>query len=174
MDLVQSCVFQGLLTEKENHIKDMFLNLYNMERVKVSRNFFADEFLHPQETDISKMDSKIIIVAQWLRDQLGKPVTINNWATGGHYHESGLRSLTTKTGAKKSAHKPLPEHGGIGKAIDIKIKGMTGQQMFDWALKHQMELYALGVREIENAVFTKSWLHLSTRGNHLAIKIIKP
>lgn|SRR3990167_2247442 len=144
-----------------------------MERIKCTKNFYQDEF-HDRDGDFHLVDTKLPIVAQWVRDTIGLPVTINNWATGGHYHESGLRSLTTKTGAKKSAHKPLPEHGGIGKAIDIKIKGMTGQQMFDWALKHQMELYALGVREIENAVFTKSWLHLSTRGNHLAIKIIKP
>jgi len=138
-----------------------------MERKKVSANFFEDEFLHPNETDISKVDPKLIVIAQWIREQIGKSVTINNYATGGQYKESGLRDINTKTGAKKSAHKE-------GKAIDIKVKGMLASDVFDWCIDRQTELYALGVREIENKVYTKSWTHLSTRGNHLAIKIINP
>jgi len=137
-----------------------------MERIKVSKNFFADEFVYPNG-DFNLMDSKIIIIAQWLRDTLGKSITINNYATGGQYKESGLRSLTTTTGAKKSAHKE-------GKAIDIKVAGMTAKEVYDWCLDHQMELYGLGVREIEDHAYTKSWTHISTRGNHLAIKIIRP
>jgi hypothetical protein len=144
-----------------------------MERIKCTKNFYQDEFIY-EGGDFHLVDTKLPIIAQWIRDTVGLSVTVNNWATGGQYHESGLRSLTTTTGAKKSAHKPLPEHGGIGKAIDIKIKGMTGQQMFDWCMIHQIELYALGVREIEDARYTKSWCHIGTRGNHLAIKVIKP
>jgi len=136
-------------------------------RVKVSKSFYADEFLYPDETDINKIDLRLIEVAQWLRDTLAKPITINNYATGGQYKESGLRSLTTTTGAKKSAHKE-------GKAIDIKVKGMTAKEVFDWCLDRQMELYAMGIREIEDNKYTPTWTHLSTRGNHLAIKVIKP
>jgi hypothetical protein len=82
--------------------------------------------------------------------------------------------LNTKTGAKKSAHKPLPEHGGIGRAIDIKVKGVSAKQVFDFCMSKKMELYALGVREIEDHSFTPTWTHLSTRGNHKSIVIIKP
>jgi hypothetical protein len=143
-------------------------------RVKVSKSFYADEFLYPDETDINKIDLRLIEIAQWVRDTTGKPVTINNYATGGQYKESGLRDINTTTGAKKSAHKPLESHGGIGRAIDIKVKGMTAKEVFDWCLDKQMELYALGIREIEDNAYTPTWTHLSTRGNHLAIKIIKP
>jgi hypothetical protein len=136
-------------------------------RVKVSKSFFADEFLYPGETDINKIDLRLIEVAQWVRDTTGKPVTINNYATGGQYKESGLRDVNTATGAKKSAHKE-------GKAIDIKVKGMTAKEVYDWCLDHQMELYAMGIREIEDTKYTPTWTHLGTRGNHLAIKIIKP
>jgi hypothetical protein len=136
-------------------------------RVKVSKSFFADEFLYPGETDINKIDLRLIEIAQWLRDTLAKPVTINNYATGGQYKESGLRSLTTTTGAKRSAHKE-------GKAIDIKVKGMTAKEVYEFCLKHSDTLYAMGVREIEDQRFTPSWLHLSTRGNWERIKIIKP
>ena len=136
-------------------------------RIKCTANFYQDEFLFPSETDISKMDSKIILVAQWIREQIGKPVTINNYATGGHYKESGLRDIDSKTGAKKSAHKE-------GKAIDIKVSGMTAKEVWDWCMDRQMELYAMGVREIEHHENTPTWTHLSTRGNHLAIKVIRP
>lgn len=137
-----------------------------MERIKCTKNFYQDEFVYPNG-DFNLMDSKIIIIAQWLRDTLGKSITINNYATGGQYKESGLRSLTTTTGAKKSAHKE-------GKAIDIKVSGMTAKEVYDWCLDNQMQLYALGVREIENINATPTWVHIGTRGEHLAIKIINP
>ena len=135
-------------------------------RIKVSKNFYADEFLHPEETDINKIDLRLIEVAQWLRDALGKSITINNYATGGQYKESGLRSQTTTTGAKKSAHKE-------GKAIDIKVSGMTAKDVYEFCLKNSDTLYEMGIREIEDARYTPSWTHLSTRGNWERIKIIK-
>lgn len=136
-----------------------------MARKKVSKNFYADEFLHPEETDISKIDKRLIDIAQYIRDTTGLPVTINNYATGGQYKESGLRSATTTTGAKKSAHKE-------GKAIDVKISGLSGKMMYLWAKEHQEELYALGVRQIEHYSLTPTWLHLSTRGHEGMIQII--
>lgn len=138
-----------------------------MSRIKVTKNFFQDEFLSPGVTDISVMDIKIILVAQWIRDQLGRSVTINNYATGGQYKLSGFRPQNTTIGAKKSAHKE-------GKAIDIKVSGMTAKEVFEWCLQKADELYAMGIREIEDQRFTPSWVHLSTRGNHSRIKIIKP
>jgi hypothetical protein len=137
-----------------------------MSRIKVARNFFADEFIY-EGGDFNLMDSKIVLVAQWIREQLGRPVTINNYATGGHYKESGLRDINSPTGAKKSAHKE-------GKAIDIKVDGMTAKEVWDWCMDRQMELYAMGIREIEHHEDTPTWTHLSTRGNHLAIKVIRP
>jgi len=137
-----------------------------MERIKCTKNFYQDEFIY-EGGDFNLVDSKLVVVAQWLRDTLGKSVTINNWATGGQYKESGLRSLATTTGAKKSAHKE-------GKAIDIKVAGMTAKEVFDFCLSKQIELYAMGIREIEDNKYTPTWTHLGTRGNHLAIKVIKP
>jgi hypothetical protein len=136
-------------------------------RVKVSKSFYADEFLYPGETDINKIDLRLIEVAQWVRDTLAKPVTINNYATGGQYNESGLRSLTTTTGAKRSAHKE-------GKAIDVKVKDMTAKEVYEFCLANSDTLYAMGIREIEDQRFTATWTHLSTRGNWERIKIIKP
>jgi len=135
-------------------------------RIQATKSFFQDEFVYPNG-DFSKVDPKIVIVAQWIRDQLGKPVTINNYATGGKYKESGLRDVNTTTGAKRSAHKE-------GKAIDIKVKGMTAKEVYEFCLANSDTLYAMGIREIEDQRFTATWVHLSTRGNWERIKIIKP
>lgn len=137
-----------------------------MERIRATRSFYQDEFIS-QGGDFSKVDVKIILVAQWLRDKLGKPITINDWASGGSYRYSGLRPEDCPIGAKKSAHKE-------GKAIDIKVKGMTAKEVFEFCLKYSDELYAMGVREIEDNRFAPTWTHLSTRGTHERIKIIKP
>lgn len=129
-------------------------------REKVSQHFFADEFLHPNTTDISLIDARLIDVAEFIRTTTGRPVTINNYATGGQYKESGLREQNTTTGAKKSAHK-------LGLAIDVKVKGMTGREMYDWAIKHAYPLYQLGVRRIEDVSLTPTWLHLDLKEHGL-------
>ena len=133
-----------------------------MEQIKVSDNFFLTEFIDPVtfaelgEYSIHKIDKQLIDIAQYARVNTGLPCTINNWASGGQYKESGLRRPDTTTGAKKSAHK-------LGKAIDLKIKGMSGQQMYDWARKNATKLYQLGVRRIETPSLTPSWLHMDTK-----------
>ena len=141
--------------------------------IKVSDHFYLTEFIDPKtykdlgEYSIHKIDNNLILIAEYIRNGIGKPVTINTWAVGGQYKESGLRDPLTKTGAKKSAHKE-------GKAIDIKVQGMPSDEVFDWCMAHKVELYNIGVREIENKEFTKGWTHLSTRGKWKTIAIINP
>lgn len=140
-------------------------------REKVSENFFLDEFLDPetyQKRDYS-IDVKLIGIAQFIRENTG-PVTINNWFNKGSYKESGTRRPESKTGAKKSAHKPNDQ--GVCRAIDVKVKGMTGPGMFEWAKANKDKLYFLGVRSIEHPSLTPSWLHLSTRGEEGKIIIV--
>ena len=99
-----------------------------MRRIKVSDNFYLDEFVNP--TTYNKFGYKsqryirpeLIKIAQCLRSFTGLPCTINNWASGGAYKESGLRDFHTTTGASYSAHK-------FGAAIDIKIGDLTSVQM---------------------------------------------
>jgi hypothetical protein len=132
------------------------------ERIKVSDNFFLDEFINPNDyakygaKSIALVDNRLFKIAQYFRTELGLPVTINNWYTGGQYKESGLREQNTTTGAKLSAHKN-------GLAIDIKVKGMSGQQMYAWAKSRAKELYELGVRRIETPTLTPTWLHLDLK-----------
>lgn len=141
--------------------------------MQVSKNFVLQEFINPNiyaihgEKSIDLIDKKLIDIAQFIRDKTGVSVTINTWHTGGHLKDCGLREQNSTTGAKKSQHK-------LGKAIDVHIGNWTGQQMNDWAKEHKKELFDLGVRQIESAALTTSWLHCSTKetGVNNGIQII--
>ncbi len=82
-----------------------------MKRIKVSDNFYLDEFINPVTYNKFGVKSQryirpeLIKIAQMIRSYTGLSCEINNWATGGAYEESGLRDFTTSTGATYSAHK---------------------------------------------------------------------
>ena len=150
-----------------------------MERIKVSDNFYLDEFIDPITYDKFGANSQryirqeIIRIAQCLRSFTGLSCEINNWATGGAYKESGLRNFETSTGAKYSAHK-------FGGSIDIKIGKLDSYAMAQIIIDNYDDIFkGLGVTRIEDPKYTKgknrSWLHIDsmwTGSNEL--QIIKP
>lgn len=140
---------------------------------KISPHFVLEEFINPadfelhKEESINLIDKKLIDIIEFVRTDTGLPITINNWHTGGQYHESGLREKNTKTGAPKSAHK-------IGKAIDPKIKGWGGQEWYEYVKKNAKKLYNLGLRRIEDRSIATTWCHMETKehGEPNVIQII--
>jgi hypothetical protein len=137
-----------------------------MSRIKVSENFFLDEFIDPQTysesgaLSIDFIDRKLIAITQFIRTKTGKSVTINNWFTGGQFKDSGLRRPDTKTGRPLSQHK-------IGKAIDVKQAGMNGKAWRKFVEENAKELFNLGVRRIEDETLTPTWLHIDLRPHTL-------
>jgi len=134
-----------------------------MKRIQVSEHFFLDEFIDPiiygkwGAKSISFLDHRIVLAAQFIREKTGKSVTINNWSSGGQYKESGLRRFDTRTGARMSQHK-------FGRAIDVKVSGMTPTQVF--AILKANERYLIDnqiITTIENVAFTKTWAHVDCR-----------
>lgn len=131
------------------------------ERIKVSKNFYLDEFVSMElyykygEKCRWFIDPRIILIAQEIRDIFGKPCIINNWWHGGSYNESGHRLPWTSTGASLSQHKR-------GAAIDIKIVGMRDyDKIRDVIRRNFTRLSELGLSTIERG--TKSWLHCDIR-----------
>jgi hypothetical protein len=137
-----------------------------MHRIKVTENFFLDEFVdnitYNSDADkgLSKLDPKLFAIAQFIRTKTGKTVIINNWIGGGRFRESGLRRADTKTGQPLSMHKS-------GKAIDVKQLGMTGKAWRKFVEDNAKELYDLGVRRIEDEKLTPTWLHIDLRPHTL-------
>lgn len=130
--------------------------------MKVSEHFVIQEFVDKAtfetegENSVTFIDKNLINIAEFIRTDIGKPVTINDWHTGGQFKESGLRSANTSIGAKKSAHK-------LGKAIDVKVKDMGGKEWYDYVVKNAKKLYELGLRRIEDKSIATTWCHMDTK-----------
>jgi len=113
----------------------------------------------------------VVIEAGWMNQKSNYHYSIGqNKSTGEMIAKkvpvwSGYRSPLCKIGAKLSAHKK-------GKAADPKG---DEQAFFKIVCEFAKELYAMGLRRIENTEYTNGWLHMDTlETNHKAgfIRII--
>jgi len=109
-------------------------------------------------------DENLLIVIDRLREALNRPITVNNWKSGGKFSLRGFRPKNCKTGAPKSAHK-------LGKGLDFDVKGMTAQQVRDYIISHQNMF-----PEITRMEAGTSWVHLDCvpRTNWTGIKLFNP
>ena len=143
--------------------------------MKVSSNFYLQEFIDPDtykrfgESSIWFIDPRIITLAQFIRERLAKPCTINNWNGGGQYHYSGFRPPDCPIGATLSQHR-------FGRAIDLKVSGMEADEVradiqSHWDLYHK----ATALTTMEHEDFAPTWTHLDIRTtNSDELKIVKP
>ena len=162
------------------------------QRIKISPNFFLDEFLSPKIYEklflgkedywqgvVDKKDGtfyklffngirleKLVRIAQFVRDKYGKSVTINNWGSGGDLVNSGVRDLDSTEGAPKSAHKEWY-------AIDIKVTDVDERDIFSNVVSNPKTWMEVGVTEIEENTWSRvtgeGWSHLSIRPTGLSI-----
>ncbi len=133
------------------------------KRIKVSNNFFLDEFIHPEiyaargARSIELIDPRMILLAQFIRTGIGKSITINNWFSGGKRVNSGLRTFTGTVGATWSQHR-------YGNAIDIQVAGITPEEVHEFLFKHEKTLIEKGwLTTLEHLDDTPTWSHLDNR-----------
>lgn len=128
--------------------------------MKISEHFDLREFVDPLtylirgEKSAELVDIRLVNLVQFIRDYFGKPVTINNWHTGGQYKESGLRAQGSKTGAFYSQHK-------FGRAADLKIEGLEPEYVRNVIRKNWPKFRAYGLTTIEKD--TPTWVHIDVR-----------
>ncbi len=151
------------------------------QRIKISENFFLDEYvpkeLHDKiiadttdgnyaKTLAIYQDERIPVLMQWIRNTVGISVAGNDWWDGGDLDERGVRMPNATTGAPNSKHKYKLESGVITRrscAQDCQIGKQNGKKMFDWAWTNRVALHGLGVRCIEHYSITPGWLHMDMR-----------
>jgi hypothetical protein len=133
-----------------------------MRRVRVTENFFLDEFIDPSTyaargaRSIELMDMRIILAVQYIRDHLG-PVTVNNWVNGGKRRLSGLRPHNTTTGARWSQHK-------YGRAIDMQVQGKTPAEVHQFIMDNErLFIEKQWITTIEELEDTPTWTHIDCR-----------
>ncbi|HRG27376.1 MAG TPA: hypothetical protein PLJ00_05775 [Chitinophagales bacterium] len=140
-----------------------------MQRIKVSPNFYLDEFVPKGIYDEFGFKS-IIFVSQARIDRaeamraIHGPIIINNWATGGPLQDSGYRAPNSKTGAFYSQHKlndaddyHFVKFNKLSKEAREEAYRKLRQEIID-----SPELYlGMGITTIEDG--TWSWLHCDGR-----------
>lgn len=125
--------------------------------MKVSKNFTLQEFVSAlvfekySEKALWFIDPRIIESTQSLRDNLGVPLTINNWFYGGNRYMSGLRTQ------EMSVYTPFSQHS-FGRAVDIISSKITADEMRIHILENQ-NLYP-HITTLEGNV---TWLHMDCR-----------
>ena len=103
------------------------------------------------------IDPRLIITIDTIREQIGKPITINNYKWGGNDTQSGVRcnmcnlvkSKTDKGIVYMSGHQE-------GQAVDFSVEGMSAEAVRNWLAT---ELLPYPIR-LEADV---SWVHLDVR-----------
>lgn len=99
-------------------------------------------------------------------------VYVNTWKWGGGYVASGLRDLSALAGSLGSQHY-------LGNAFDLKFKGITIDEAYDYLLANQAKYPA--IKRIEDLDYTRSnnkyggWLHLDGKDDGKStIKVFLP
>jgi len=143
--------------------------------LKVSANFNLKEFIDPYtygkfgDSSIWFIDPRIVTLAQFIRERLGKPCVINNWSTGGQYQYSGFRPPQCTVGAKLSQHR-------FGRAIDLKCSGMSADEVREDIIKN-FDVYkkSTALTTIEDGNYAPTWCHIDIRETNIEeLKIVKP
>ncbi len=127
--------------------------------MKLTNNFYLQEFVprdfynENQEGSLKFIDKRIVSACQFIREKIGKPITINNWLNGGERQFSGLRPFVCNVGVMYSQHK-------YGRAADLKCEGMNGEELRQ-VVKRYWEDLKQYITTIE--ADTENWLHIDCR-----------
>jgi len=145
-----------------------------MKRIKVSKNFFLDEVIHPNIYNRFKgmstkyINKELIILLQLIRDNYGEPIYINTWATGGVLINSGLRDYKTPLGGKLNRSRHY-----YGLCLDLHTKDIKALQKHIY--ENRDKYFRLGLTVIEDFKYTPTWCHISVEWTKLdKVQIIKP
>ena len=128
-------------------------NMYICKNFKIYELVPQELITLPEEYLWGLFDQNLLRVIDRLRDELGKPITINTWKNNGEFSLRGFRPKSTKIGAKNSPHKK-------GKALDFDVFGMTAQQVRDYIIKNHAKF-----PEIKRMEKDVTWVHIDTVPN---------
>ena len=103
-------------------------------------------------------DSRLLILIDFLREEIGVPITINDWSWGGSNQWRGLRSPKSPYYSRWSQH-------SYGRAVDMIFKGIDADTI---RLKIKELMNQGKLKHITTTVTVEegvSWVHLDVRNN---------
>lgn len=119
------------------------------------------------EKSWSFLDKRLLDTILAIREGIGKPITVNNWSSGGSFSQRGLRcnlcslvkDKTNKTKIYVSAHLQ-------GKAVDFDVKGMSASKVREWiGMNKDILPYPIRIEKDVN------WVHVDMRNDGSRCKI---
>lgn len=147
--------------------------------MKVSKNFYVQEFVHPVYMSTFKRSAGWYVsqwqieTAEFVRSFFGhKSMTINDYLWGGILKNRGTRPPNSQVGSYYSQHK-------MAMAIDFNIEGYAAEDLYNAIIDNQKQFIKRGITTIESLKYTPTWIHLDGRitGNKkmnvVAPKLIK-
>lgn len=129
---------------------------------------------------IQLLDNELLIAIDFIREELGLPITINDWYYGGQYSQRALRTFeyyhglvldnVASTGVEMSAsaiklvalndmNNSFSQHR-FGAALDFKVKNMESGAVRAWLIENRNHPKLRCIRFIEDGV---SWVHIDVR-----------
>jgi len=147
-------------------------------KIKVSKNFFLHEFLHPallnEKNPLRFLNQNLVNYAEFLRSYYGSPVILNNY---GFYLKQYLPSITQTNGYRVNRgvrHYLYNPKGGAkfsdhlyGNALDFNIFGLKDIDVYK-ELKDGGKLFTelntnFGFNTLEDIKYTDGWIHMARR-----------
>jgi len=133
----------------------------------IKKYFKIQEFVSPKvynkygQSAWKFIDPRLLHTMLIIRMLIDKPITINNWHTGGSLKQRGLRSNLGYIFMKYFKRGKLYLSGHVlGKAVDFDVKGMSAESVRKWLKGIEKELpYKI---RLEHKMKGKliSWVHL--------------
>lgn len=131
------------------------MSQYKCEHFNIKELVAPDVYNERGDRAWALLDERALKTLDKLREVFGS-VTVNDWAWGGAFTQSGLRTAGDEYFKKYSAH-------SFGRGFDCKFKHATPLEVQEYILANPDEFPYIA--RIENAKVTKSWLHFEV-GNH--------
>ena len=102
------------------------------------------------------IDTELLHTMLVIRKALNKPITVNNWASGGNFSQRSIRcNLCQIVKDKTNANALYMSSHVNGAGIDFDVKGMTAQEVRNWIIANQVLLpYPIRLEDKVN------WVHL--------------
>ena len=109
-------------------------------------------------------DQRLLDILLVIREKIGLPIVINNWAKDGQHTQRGLRCNICPIPKEKTALEKLYMSAHCqGMAVDFNVVGMSVQEVHDWLKKNQIFLpHPIRVESIESA---PTWIHIDVRSD---------
>lgn len=116
------------------------------------------------------LDARLLHTLYVIREIVGRPVIVNNWAKGGSYSQRGLRcNVCPLVKEKTSLEKVYLTAHQQGIAVDFHVPGMTTAEVRRLIIDNQRLLpYPIRIERD-----TDGWIHIDLRNDDEKYKVVE-